>query len=263
MDCSGQCAYPSELQLASAKSATWSSSGQCAYPSELELRQLLRADAISSGQCAYPSELQSQCANRLILKEIFVFRGPGKSLHGLKKIELIRRFLRGLSATSAVGDGAFVLLVCELKDMHFAARRQTPPHCAAQGVQLGLAGAKAHVHAELAHLEAHVEQRVAKLRGRLALGFFYHRQIEHHQHPHKSVPGQHGAAGKGINLARSCQPAPAAAPARANPVWRVRPGTPAPAMSPGAACTPSPASPLPLSACRHTARAPGRAWCLA
>lgn len=28
-----------------------------------------------SGQCAYPSELQSQCANRLILKEIFVFRG--------------------------------------------------------------------------------------------------------------------------------------------------------------------------------------------
>ena len=100
---------------------------------------------------------------------------------------MIRRFLRRLFAAPVVGDGAFVLFVGELEDIHFAALWQGAFYGTAQGVYLRLAGAKAHVHGELRHLKPLIKQEISEIRGGLALFLSSNWQVEQGHDPHEAV----------------------------------------------------------------------------
>lgn len=99
----------------------------------------------------------------------------------LEQKELIWSSFCGVFLPAAEADDAFVLLVGEEKDIHISAFRQRKFHLFHECIDLRLAGAKARIHRELAHLKPPIEQAAAKLRRLLALGFFDHRQVEHMQ----------------------------------------------------------------------------------
>lgn len=91
-----------------------------------------------------------------------------------KKIELIWRFQCRLSGFATESDDALILFVGKLKNVHLTAGRQYEFDSFGVRIQLSLARTKAQIDAELTHLKAHVQQGLAKVRGRLALGFFEH-----------------------------------------------------------------------------------------
>lgn len=109
-----------------------------------------------------------------------------------EQIELIGRFFGGLFAPALKTDDPFILFVGQLQDVDLPTFGQSRLHPLAIGLHLRMAGAKAHVHAQLRTAKTHVQQAESELICSRTLGRRDHRQVKHHQHPHQAVTAEHG-----------------------------------------------------------------------
>src|SRR5206468_3615345 len=87
-------------------------------------------------------------------------------------------------------DDILILPIGEGEDMDVALLRQIPLDSLQMRFEAVLAVAEASIDRELAHLKTFVEQELTKFGGVAHLFLGAHRQVEHHENPHKPISGQ-------------------------------------------------------------------------
>lgn len=144
-----------------------------------------------SGQSSFPNKLDSSCTNPLIYHGVLCFSEVRNHCNPSEEVELIRSFFGCLLGLPMVGDDTLVLLVSELKDVHFTTLRQAAFHAFGVGVDLCRTRTKAHVNAQLTHLKPHIQQRLTEIGCGFPLCLFEHRKVKHDEHPHEPIPCKH------------------------------------------------------------------------